>query len=201
MATTVKVEGDDVMQVRIVAAGVVVGLEESGFKNVQTLIELAPDDVDSRINRDRSLDAPATLLASVRARAPELFNEPVTVRIAASQPSSKLEMYATEDGIALTEQDNRPHHQPMQLDAPIHIREDLAHGLTSALAATQQPMKFEPVTTQFGTFPDPRDEEAWADVMMRAFPPPQAGADVTVHVGGKTYKPNPEEVARILQCL
>jgi hypothetical protein len=45
MATTVKVEGDDVMQVRIVAAGVVVGLEESGFKNVQTLIELAPDDV------------------------------------------------------------------------------------------------------------------------------------------------------------
>lgn len=112
---TVKVEGDDQEQVSGVAAGVMVGLENTGFKNVKLAVEYEAKDMEAVIHRDRSLDAPSTMLATLKMRNPALFEQPVMVHVPVVKPTGGLTVYATEDNIILEEKDERPHHQPMQL--------------------------------------------------------------------------------------
>jgi hypothetical protein len=113
---TVKVEGDDQEQVSGVAAGVMVGLENTGFKNVKLGVEYEASNMEAIINRDRSLDAPSTLLATLKMRNPDLFEQPVMVHVPVVKPTGGLTVYATEDNIILEEKDEHPHHQPMRLD-------------------------------------------------------------------------------------
>lgn len=89
MSTFVKVEGDDKEKVRLVAAGVLVGLENTGFTDVKLAVEHEIRSVDDMLNVDRSLDAPSTLLTSVRMRAPDLFNDPVVVQVPLVKPDGK----------------------------------------------------------------------------------------------------------------
>lgn len=86
---TVKVEGDNKDQVKLVAAGIVTGLENTGFKDVKLAVEHEIHNVDEMLNIDRSLDAPSTLLASIRMRSPELFEETVVVQVPVVKPDGK----------------------------------------------------------------------------------------------------------------
>jgi hypothetical protein len=133
---TVKVEGDDQEQVSGVAAGVMVGLENAGFTNVKLALEYEAKSIDAVINRDRSLDAPSTLLATLKMRNPTLFDQPVMVHVPVVNPTGGLTVFQTEDNRILEEKDDDPSVLDMR-GVPSHIREDIAHGLTSALAATQ----------------------------------------------------------------
>lgn len=103
---TVKVEGDDRDQVNGVAAGVMVGLENTGFKNVRLAVEYEAKDMEAVINRDRSLDAPSTMLATLKMRNPDLFEQPVMVHVPVVKPTGGLTVYQTADNRILEEPDS-----------------------------------------------------------------------------------------------
>ena len=103
---TVKVEGDDREQVNGVAAGVMVGLENTGFKNVRLAVEYEAKDIEAVINRARSLDAPSTMLATLKMRNPDLFEQPVVVQVPAVKPTGGLTVYQTADSRILEEPDS-----------------------------------------------------------------------------------------------
>lgn len=105
---TVKVEGDDQEQVNGVAAGVMVGLENTGFKNVKLAVEYEAKDMEAVINRDRSLDAPSTMLATLKMRNPALFDQPVMVHIPVVNPTGGLTVFQTSDNRILEEKDEAP---------------------------------------------------------------------------------------------
>lgn len=102
---TVKVEGDDQEQVNGVAAGVMVGLENNGFTNVKLAVEYEAKDMEAVINRDRSLDAPSTMLATLKMRNPDLFEQPVMVHVPVVNPTGGLTVFQTSDNVVLEEDD------------------------------------------------------------------------------------------------
>jgi hypothetical protein len=155
---TVKVEGDDKDQVNGVAAGVMVGLESTGFKNVKLAVEYEAKDMEAVINRDRSLDAPSTLLASLRMRNPDLFDQPVMVHVPVVKPSGGLTVFQTSDNRILEEKDDYVPH-PRTQDDTLHtgviqtVARALDDGKQAGLGDTRCTLELEGQVYQF----DPDD--------------------------------------------